>query len=230
MGREVRRVPATWRHPKDKKGHYIPLCERPGHSKEEIEEALRDGWGFMPDWPAEERTHLMMYETTTEGTPISPAFETPEELAQWLAHNGASALGSRTATYEQWLAMAKRGWAPSAIMSARGRLVSGVEAMGAAERLFTVVVQDWEESERGWGTRPDGYTLHLSEEDRKAFIKAYNQKHNNQPTVPDEYTRPCGPGRLLEVGPETYEKMLTAKTEKGIWGPGQRAPGQAVLP
>jgi hypothetical protein len=82
---------------------------------------------YMPDWPAEQRTHLMMYETCTEGSPISPAFATPEELARWLADNGASAFGSETATYEQWLATIKRGFAVSSIM-AGGRMVSGVEA------------------------------------------------------------------------------------------------------
>ena len=83
---------------------------------------------YMPDWPEEERTHFMMYEDTTEGTPISSAFETPEELARWLADNGASAFGSSTATYEQWLATIKRGWAPSMIASSEG-LQSGVEAL-----------------------------------------------------------------------------------------------------
>lgn len=42
----------------------------------------------------------MIYETCSEGSPISPAFETPEELARWLTDNS---FGSMTATYEQWL-------------------------------------------------------------------------------------------------------------------------------
>lgn len=83
---------------------------------------------YMPDWPAEQRTHLMMYESTSEGTPISPAFETPEELARWLADTDASSFAGMTATYEQWLGMARGGWAPSAVMTG-GRMVSGVEAM-----------------------------------------------------------------------------------------------------
>lgn len=83
---------------------------------------------YMPDWPAEQRTHLMMYEDTTEGTPISPARATPEELAQWLADNGASSFGSNTATYEQWLPTCRGGWAPSMVMDAKG-LRSGVAAL-----------------------------------------------------------------------------------------------------
>ena len=34
-----------------------------------------------------------------------------------------------------------------------------------------VVVQKWEESERGWGTRPDGFSLHLTEAYIQAFIE-----------------------------------------------------------
>lgn len=135
MGREIRRVPQTWEHPKNERGQFIPLFD--GYNKalaDFTEKAAKDGmeaaidWygggprkeDYMPDWPAEERTHLMMYEDCSEGTPISPAFATPDELAHWLADNGASAFGSDTATYEQWLAMCKRGWAPSMVIDGAG--------------------------------------------------------------------------------------------------------------
>lgn len=72
---------------------------------------FREYWGlkpkkkdYMPEWKEEEKTHIQMYETCSEGTPISPVMKTPEELARWLADNGASAFGSMTATYDQWLA------------------------------------------------------------------------------------------------------------------------------
>ncbi len=83
---------------------------------------------YMPDWPESERTHYQMYETCSEGTPISPVMETPEELARWLTDNEASAFADMTATYEQWLATIKRGWAVSAMWTASTGLVSGVEA------------------------------------------------------------------------------------------------------
>ncbi|VVB50621.1 Uncharacterised protein [uncultured archaeon] len=83
---------------------------------------------YMPTFPEGTATHLMMYETCTEGTPISPAFATPEELAHWLADNGASAFGDMTATYEQWLATCKSGWAPSAVFTSQTGLTSGVAA------------------------------------------------------------------------------------------------------
>lgn len=168
MGREVRRVPADWQHPKEEVPdwrtgrmveRYKPLFPgdryQPRVDEWDAECAKwKAGWrpdyctdaesramtyeqysgqrphkdDYMPDWPAEQRTHLMMYEDTSEGTPISPAFETPEELAQWLVDNKASAFGSDTGSYEGWLRVARGGWAPSMVASAAG-VVSGVDAL-----------------------------------------------------------------------------------------------------
>lgn len=168
MGREVRRVPADWQHPKkqqfDHRGQWVerykPLLPgedykrrvdewdedcakwkagwRPDHCDDPESRAMTyEQWAgqrphkddYMPDWPAEQRTHLMMYEDTSEGTPISPAFATPEELARWLVDNGASSFGSDTATYEQWLRVAQGGWAPSMVYTPQTGLVSGVQAL-----------------------------------------------------------------------------------------------------
>jgi hypothetical protein len=80
---------------------------------------------YMPDFAPGTATHFMMYETCSEGTPISPAFATPDELARWLADNAASAFGSMTASYDQWLATCRNGWAPSAVI-ADGAVEPGV--------------------------------------------------------------------------------------------------------
>ena len=165
MGREIRRVPANWQHPK-KNNHHIPLKDHYNRDVMEWDEGaakwtdgLRSDWNggwkpgdeedkalgyaeysgerpqmqdYMPDWPETERTHLMMYENISEGTPLSPAFDTPEELARWLTDNNASALGSMTATYDQWLATCKQGWALSAVMfvhsDGTNSMTSGVAA------------------------------------------------------------------------------------------------------
>jgi hypothetical protein len=82
----------------------------------------------MPNWPAEQRTHYMMYEDTSEGTPISPAFETPEELARWLVDNKASAFSDMTADYEHWLRAARGAWSPGMVI-ADGVMQSGVQAL-----------------------------------------------------------------------------------------------------
>ena len=138
MGREIRKVPADWQHPKDERGNYIPMHKTFPYEESEIQEGLRDGWlenepphygiPVMPDWPQEQRTHIQMYENTSEGTPISPVFETPEECARWLADNGASAFARMTATYEQWLGVCRGGYAPSMVIEG-GKMQSGVEAL-----------------------------------------------------------------------------------------------------
>ena len=83
---------------------------------------------FMPEWKEEEKTHIQMYEDTSEGTPISPVFSNAEDLAHWLADNRASSFAGSTATYQQWLATIKRGFAPSMVADSNG-VNSGVEAL-----------------------------------------------------------------------------------------------------
>lgn len=90
-----------------------------GYTYEEYAGSARDD-ARMPDFAPGAATHFCMYEDTTEGTPISPAFATPEELARWLADNNASAFGRMGATYEEWLATIKRGWAVGMVIDGGG--------------------------------------------------------------------------------------------------------------
>ncbi len=101
-----------------------PACAGEGENPETKEAS--DSWDRSepPDGDG-----WQMWETTSEGSPISPVFATPEGLAEWLDATGASAVGSRTATSAQWLAMIHQGWAPSAIADSGG-LRSGVVAVG----------------------------------------------------------------------------------------------------
>lgn len=73
----------------------------------------------------------------------------------------------------------------------------------------TVVVQKWEESEAGWGQRPDGCSLHLSEEDRAAYVKAYWDRMPS--SAPSEYSRPDGTPYLWDADEETYEQVKASK-------------------
>ena len=86
MAREARKVTADWQHPRDAEGKFIPMFEPQ-----------------MGDLMKGVRNHLQMYETTTEGTPMSPVFAQAEELAQWLADHEVSVFGDCLATKEQWL-------------------------------------------------------------------------------------------------------------------------------
>lgn len=42
----------------------------------------------MPEWSPEEATWIQVYETVSEGTPITPAFATREELIDYLVKHG----------------------------------------------------------------------------------------------------------------------------------------------
>lgn len=55
-----------------------------------------------------------------------------------------------------------------------------------------VLVQTWSESERGWGTRPDGLSIHFSEEQRLKYIDEHWERYKEMygDKTPDEYDRP----------------------------------------
>lgn len=108
--------------------------------------------------------------------------------------------------------------------------------MGFKSTLHTVIGQNWEESERGWGTRPDGFTLHLTKEDREAFIngyldrqKKYNEEHLGPGITPDEYTRVAGEPRLISVSDEIYQSLMASKDDHGMWGKGRFLSCTSVL-
>jgi hypothetical protein len=86
-----------------------------------------------------------------------------------------------------------------------------------------VVCQLWEESEAGWGCRPDGWTVHRTEADRVAFVKEYWDRQPKGP-APDEYTRTCGNPFLMDLNEndKLYEALI--KSKNGVWGEGNRPP------
>jgi len=44
--------------------------------------------GYRPKWTEEEATWFQMYETVSEGTPVTPAFATKAEIVDYLVTNG----------------------------------------------------------------------------------------------------------------------------------------------
>lgn len=133
MGRTVRRVPPDWEHPTNANGNHIPLHDGarfadrhrewqegkaawdrgdyPSYASEESRTLSYAEWAgecpdpddYMPMWTSDEATHYQMYEDTSEGTPLSPVCETPEELARWLTDNGASFFARLKTDYDHWL-------------------------------------------------------------------------------------------------------------------------------
>jgi hypothetical protein len=81
------------------------------------------------------------------------------------------------------------------------------------------VVQAWEESERGWGVRPDGLSIHLDRNHLDEFIIKYNASLPND-HVPDEYSRPSGrPVDVTITSDEILEYLKKRKLHEvgSIW-------------
>ncbi len=178
MGRELRRVPPNWKHPKKNNRTwktemvYQPMFDEPyidnitewiknhqlwlrGEHPDQKDKdwdtskykfyAEYDGGPpdinyYRPDWEKEEMTWYQVYETVSEGTPVSPPFEKPEELIEYLVENGdfwdqkRREEGTSSMPCAPWTRKQAEsfvlgtGWAPSGII-ANGKFMSGVEGL-----------------------------------------------------------------------------------------------------
>jgi hypothetical protein len=137
MGREIKRVPLDFDWPIDEVwyGYLISYCVDDCKDCRKFAKIMKikiDEEINCPKFPTYDPPNgdgFQMWETTSDGSPISPVFETPEELAKWLADTGTSSFGYKTESYETWLKFIKGpGWAPS-MMSDGQKIVSGVKGM-----------------------------------------------------------------------------------------------------
>lgn len=100
-----------------------------------------DADDYHPEWKDEERIWFQVYETVSEGTPVTPPFATREELVEYLVANGdywdqqRRKEGNSFMNCEPWSREAATkfvfgaGWAPTAIIS-NGEMMTGVEYLG----------------------------------------------------------------------------------------------------
>lgn len=173
MGREVRRVPLGWEHPKVYRGNgqhdYQPMYDScveeawqnwlsswekwTGGEHQEVianysakdyplDEPYRsfcqyhgqppDPAYYRPDWTEEELNGFAIYETVTEGTPVTPTFATREELIEYLVAHGD--FWDQSRGHAGWSRAAatrlvmETGYAPS-IVVIDGQVFSGPEGM-----------------------------------------------------------------------------------------------------
>ena len=78
--------------------------------------------------------------------------------------------------------------------------------------MTNVVCQKWKKSERDWGEKPDGYSLHLTIVDRNAYVREYwTEQHKEYSEAPAEYSRTCGTPYLCEVNAKTFKKVQASK-------------------
>ena len=141
MSREIRRVPPHWEHPKDDRGQYRPMYQK--SYKKAAEEWLSNAilwsqgkhpeqkpeytywweWSSSPPdkeyyapYEESETTWFQLYEDVSEGTPITPPFETKAELVDYLVEHGDFWKG------EPWdrkraEKMVEQGWVPSGVFT-----------------------------------------------------------------------------------------------------------------
>lgn len=102
-----------------------PTCG--GHSSLEKYEGQRaEAEAWEPSKPPEGEG-WQLWETVTEGSPISPVFATADELAAWMSNPARGDRWVPPATAAKFIA---DGWAPSFVGTASTGVVSGVEWVG----------------------------------------------------------------------------------------------------
>lgn len=91
-----------------------------------------------------------------------------------------------------------------------------------------VIIQQWEESERGWGVRPDGFSIHLSMEECRRFRDEFweKQRARDGGVVPESYSRESGEPFAVEISKNEYKKIKTKidSDNHGVWGRGSACP------
>jgi len=99
---EIRRVPPSWQHPRDKSGRFIPMFgsfqarlrdwkKRKGDLVRPVRAVgSRPPRGSCAPFTVRQATHFQVYEDVSEGTPVSPIFASKREIAHWLRWFGIS--------------------------------------------------------------------------------------------------------------------------------------------
>lgn len=104
----------------EEKWYLCARCED-GEGVDPMAKAAHDAW---EETPVPEGPGYQLWQTVSEGGPVSPVFEKPEGLAQWLVDNESA--GSLEAALK-WVN--GPGWAPSSLGAPGKGVMSGVEFM-----------------------------------------------------------------------------------------------------
>ncbi|MGI5155763.1 hypothetical protein [Microbispora sp. CA-102843] len=113
---EAAGLPETWGQ--------CPACNGRGEVGTDEQRAAYEAWQ-----PSEPPTGegWQLWETTSEGSPISPVFATADELAVWMSRNPSGFAGS-IPSLEAARAFVTAGWAPS-MVGANGKIADGITAL-----------------------------------------------------------------------------------------------------
>ena len=86
--------------------------------------------------------------------------------------------------------------------------------------MHPVILVEWTESERGWGQRSDGVSLHLSTEAAQAYVDNYwaeEKKRNPSGDVPYEYVRPERARIMVSVDDDLFELIRENECGLRLW-------------
>ena len=73
-----------------------------------------------------------------------------------------------------------------------------------------VTLQLWEESERGWGVRPDGCSLHIDSIERDVYLKSVYDSRGDE--VPYEYDRIVGNSVSAFIDDDLFKSIMEEKS------------------
>ena len=73
-----------------------------------------------------------------------------------------------------------------------------------------VILQLWEESERGFGTRPDGCSIHIDSDNRNNYIKSIYDSRKDE--VPNIYDKIIGSELEAFIDDDLFKKLNEEKS------------------
>ena len=72
--------------------------------------------------------------------------------------------------------------------------------------------QKWEESERGWGVRPDGCSIHLDTDSYKKYLNGIYVVRQNESIIPNEYDRIVGDLIDCFISDDLFSNLIQNKS------------------
>lgn len=81
---------------------------------------------------------------------------------------------------------------------------------GNAASMHPAILVSWTESERGWGQRPDGVSLHPTKDLAEEYIKEYwarQPPRDKNGNPPDCYVRPESARTMVMVDNQLYDEI-----------------------
>lgn len=83
--------------------------------------------------------------------------------------------------------------------------------------MKTAILDTWTETERGWGQRSDGCSVHLTKDDYNVYVKKYWDALPDK--TPDEYDRPDNSIRNIVIFDDLFVKLQESEFGIRIWQP-----------